>query len=376
MTFSFRSNASCLAAVLAIGISLQPLTAYHHFTIAGTAGPVKWRTLGVNLTVDGTATTPADFLTDAQTAVTTWNGIATAQNVFGTATAAAVDFTGANSGTAWGKLTADGLQEIVYDADGSALAVYGLAAASINGYGPSRRELVGGQPAITDAFLIVTGTRTDFDRPSTMVHELGHIQGLAHSTVGMHNSVSTPSDALDVISVANVPTMHPFGVSGTGRRTPEPDDVASLSELYPEATFATTFGVISGTITRCVTSAAVIGANVRIVNTTNLALQLSRFSSFDGNAAGLYTIRGVPAGSYKVIVEPMGANSFTLNRFGSPPARTDVDFPTEYHSTPATENACTEETPGHSAECRCRRCRQCHGQRHQSRSRDAGVRSG
>ena len=53
------------------------------------------------------------------------------------------------------------------------------------------------------------------------------------------------------MTIANVPTMHPYSVGGgMQRRTLEADDIASLSELYPEATFST-FGTISGTVTRC-----------------------------------------------------------------------------------------------------------------------------
>jgi|GEM_PF-1870868 len=324
-------------------ITAEPAAAYHFFYIqSGTSNLVlKWRALPFNLVVDRD---PASFQGEVQTAVNTWNDVASAQNVLGTLAPSSVDFTGANLGTAWGKLSGDGQQEIVFDADGSALSALGLNPATINGFTPMRKEIAGGQGAITDAFVVVNGVRTDFDRPSTVVHELGHMQGLAHSSVGMHNSDSFPSDALDPIAVNAVPTMHPFSVAGSARRTLEADDVAALSELYPESAFTTSFGSISGTVSRCFGGEAVTGANVRAINTSNPSIQLSRFSGFDGNGQGAFVINGLPPGSYNVVVEPMGANDFSIGRFGPPPSKFEVNFATEYLN-PADEDTCAEEIP-------------------------------
>jgi len=329
-----------------MGIAMpHTASAYQFFQIesGGTFLPVKWRTLPVNFVVDNG---PTDILPEIQTAVDTWNNVATAQNVLGTPTRAAVDFTGANFGTAWGNLTADGQQEVIFDEDGSSFAAVGLDPASVNGYGPSRREVVGGQGAITDAYLLLNGTRADFDRQSTEVHELGHIQGLAHCSVGMFNSASAPSDALDPINIASVPTMHPFS-SGTGsnRRTVEQDDIAGFSELYPEASFSTTFGGIEGTVTRCFTDPPepVLGVNVRAVNTANANIQVTRYSGYDGNTTGRFVISGLPPGSYRLLIEAMGANGFTSGRMAIV-TRVDAEFPTEYYNPPE-EDDCTEEIP-------------------------------
>ena len=341
-----RRSLSIGVAVCAIFFILNPVLAYHHnYILSPVPLVVKWRTLPVNLIVDkSSGAAGTDILPEVQEAVTTWNNVSTAQNVFGSLSSSSADLTGANFGTAWGSLTGDGRQEVILDEDGSAFAAAGVAAEGVNGSALRSTTISGGQGVITDAFLILNGTKSDFDRRSTEVHELGHLQGLSHSSVGMHNSASFESEALDKISVAAVPTMHPFSVAGTARRTLEPDDIASLSELYPEPAFASSLGTIEGTVTRCGSTGAVTGANVRAVNTANTNIQLSRFSGFDGNDTGHFVIKGLPPGTYRLVIEPMGANGFSSGKFGSLPRSMDVDFSTEYHNPPS-EDDCTEELP-------------------------------
>jgi hypothetical protein len=332
----------CTLAALCLLAETNSVMGYHFFYQGGL--PAHWKNVPVKFVVDNT---PSSFLTDGQTATGTWNNVATARDVFGALSQSSADFNKANLHTAWGNMPAggDGQYEIVLDSDGSALSELGLDPAITNGYGPTRKEIIGGEAVIVDAFLIVNGSRSNFDRLSTMTHELGHIQGLAHSSVGMHNSGTPASGALDPVNVNSVPTMHPFSVAGTARRTLEPDDIAALSELYPEASFSTSTGSIEGVIKRCGNDKGVSGANVRAVNTSNSAIQLSRFSGFDGGSDGHFIIRGLPPGSYKLIVEPMGANDFNIAaRFGGPPNKQEMDFETEYYNPPQ-EDDCTEEIP-------------------------------
>jgi hypothetical protein len=341
-----RRYVSLALAVFAIFLFLNTAFAYHHlYILTPTPVVVKWRSLPVNFTVDkSSGAAGTDILAEMQEAATTWNNVSTAQNVFGSLTLTSTDLTGANFGTDWGILSGDGKHEVVLDEDGSAFAELGLDPAGVNGVAFNQQSFTSGQGAITDAFLVINGVRTNFDRRSTEVHEFGHIQGLDHSAVGMHNSASFQSEALDVISVNSVPTMHPSSIAGAARRTLEPDDIASLSELYPESTFSSTLGSIEGTVTRCGGSDAVTGANVRAVNTANTSIQLGRFSGFDGNNTGRFVINGLPPGDYRLVIEPFGANNFTLSGFGPPPATADIDFSSEYHNPPG-EDDCSEEVP-------------------------------
>ena len=123
--------------------------------------------------------------------------------------------------------------------------------------------------------------------------------------------------------------MHPFSIVGNDRRTLEADDRAALSELYPEPTFTTTTGTITGTVTRCGTGDPVLGANVRAINITNPAVQLTRVTGFDGRTDGSYTINGVPPGEYDVVVEPLAGDDVFVDRL-SMFTRVDTDFTQEY----------------------------------------------
>jgi hypothetical protein len=321
------------------------VSAYHFFYIQNGSSYLiaRWTTSSVPVVVDNG---PTDFLASAQTAINTWNNVSTAKDVFGTVTRASGDFTAANFETAWG-IMGDGKVEIVIDEDGSIIKQILKADTGIlNGKAIFLKEVVGAQGVISDGYVVVNFSRSNFDRLSTLIHELGHLQGLAHSSVGMHNSGTFATEALDRINLSSVPTMHPFSVgTSTIRQTLEPDDIAAISELYPEPTFSTSFASIEGTVTECGSTEGITGANVRAVNISNPNIQLTRFTGYDGNESGRFRINGLPPGSYRLLIEPMGANNLTIsNNFGEPPVRQEIKFQTEYYNPP-DEDSCTEELP-------------------------------
>ena len=319
-----------LAAAIAT-LAAPGAFAYEHFAqdVGGTTLPSKWQAANVPIavTVDNDPAAPG-FLAEVTSAKNAWNSVTTAQDVWATPTAGPADFNGANYLTgAWGNLSGDGKQEAIFDADGSALTAVGFAPAAVNGYGARRETIVGGQAVIDDMFLIINGSKHDFDVPSTEVHELGHTLGLAHTAAGF---AAEKDGALSAPLISQVPTMHPFAVPGTDRRTLEADDRASLSELYPAASFATDTGTVSGKITRCGNGDAVLGANVRLINRGDPTVQLSRMTGFDGFTDGGFTIRGVPPGDYDVVVEPLSGDDELVDRLAVVSPRIDTDFAQEY----------------------------------------------
>ncbi len=329
-----------LAAAIAVAaLAVLPADGYQLFSqeVAGVAGvlPERWQSLPVSVTVDNG---PTDVLDEIKAAFATWNGVATAKDPFGTATRATVDFDETNLGTAWGDLTGDGRQEVVVDETGRALTALGFAPAAVNGFGPRHEIVRDGKAVIDDMFLIISGTHSDFDRPATEVHELGHTIGLAHSSVGFS---LFKDGALSPPLTSQVPTMHPFNEGGLERRTLEADDRAALSELYPEASFTTSTGTIAGSVLRCDTGAAVSGANVRAINVNDPSIQLTRVTGFDGTTGGSYEIKGVPPGDYRIVVEPLSGDEEFANRLA---LFTDVetDFTQELFND--TEDDCAKDT--------------------------------
>ncbi|HET8757587.1 MAG TPA: hypothetical protein VFM58_16330, partial [Solirubrobacteraceae bacterium] len=332
--------------VLVIAATLFALAApaagaYSHFgeQVGTQVLTQHWPTslLPINLSVDGG---PTNLVGEIITATSQWNAVTTARAPWGAATLAATDFDKNNLGTAWGDLSGDGRHEVVVDEDGSIITALGLAPASVNGMGITGGALHAGELEINDMYLLINGSRTNFDRQATEVHELGHTLGIAHSSLGF---VTGQDGALAPPTDPQVPTMFPYSISTTDRRTLEADDRAALSELYPAAngSFTTTLGTITGTVTRCGSGDPVLGADVRAIKVDDPAVQLTRITGFDGHTDGSYTINGVPPGEYFVVVEPLGGDDDYLERLPIF-TRVDTDFSQEFLN--ATEGDCAQDT--------------------------------
>lgn len=76
-----------------------------------------------------------------------------------------------------------------------------------------------------------------FDLASIAVQEIGHFSGLGHSALGETELVSTGRRVLGAEAV-----MFPiaFGPGSTTGRTLRPDDIAGLSDVYPDGSFRVT----------------------------------------------------------------------------------------------------------------------------------------
>src|SRR3954452_6113246 len=328
-------------AILLLLLLAAPAAAYEHLSQhAAVSGvqPSHWASLPIALRLDGG---PTDISSEIATAVGTWNGVPTAKDPFGAVTPAGVDFNETNLGTEWGDLSGDGKQEVVVDETGAALTALGFAPDAVNGFGPRHEFVSNGQALIDDMFLIINGSKHDFDRPATEVHELGHTIGIAHSAAGF---AAEKDGALSPPLISQVQTMHPFATPGTDRRTLEADDVAAISDLYPEPSFTSTDGTIKGTVTRCDTGLPVLGVNVRAVNANDPSVQLSRVTGFDGGPEGHYEIHGVPPGDYFVLAEPLAGDDEMLDRLAMN-TTVETDFTQEYFNASKEDDCAKDDDP-------------------------------
>ncbi len=148
------------------------------------------------------------------------------------------------------------------------------------------------------------------------VHEIGHFIGLDHTPLS-----GTPERR---------PTMNPFYFGDGGEAaTLAADDITGIRALYPTTAFAATSGAITGRVAD-IEGTSVFGAHVTALNLdsgdTYSTLSGAETGRLDGSA---YALRGLPAGVYRVGIQPVG-DGLDASNFSEFFAAFDTDFPAEY----------------------------------------------
>jgi hypothetical protein len=202
----------------------------------------------------------------------------------------------------------DGISPIIFDSDGSITdALFGDGASeSVIGFaGSGDSDNDGyfdeGESVMNGKFA--DGSASGFtleEWKSTFVHEFGHFLGLDHTQInGEFENDSTKT--------IYIPTMYPFS---TANDVPlgdlNPDDIAAISTLYPEAGYAASVGAIAGTAART-NGANVRGANVIAISTgaDSLMNRISTVTDYFEQETGAYQIAGLAPGTYVVRIEPI-----------------------------------------------------------------------
>ena len=164
------------------------------------------------------------------------------------------------------------------------------------------------------------GTTGRFDVESIALHELGHLLGLGHSALG---ETEVRAGGRRVLGAEAVMFPIAFSEGSIEGRTLRADDIAGVSDIYPNAEYRSDRGSISGTVTK--NDQGVLGAHVIAFNTRTGTLVAGFTLSQDGR----FVIGGLEQGTYAIRVEPLDDGD--LESFFDSSLNIDANFRVKFH---------------------------------------------
>jgi len=301
-----------LAMVLCL--NAQPAQAYLHltFSVGSTPTALKWdaprvRWFATDRGVPGVSA--SQFQTEIASAFGTWEAVPTASIAF-----QFVGFTGAVP------FEDDGISVFGFDAEPELDRVLGATSFVVD---TQSGEIVESDVFFNSIFTWSTapaGEAGRFDLQSVAAHEIGHFVGLGHSALG--ETEIRPEGGRRVLASGAVMFPISLGRGVTSDRTLQPDDIAGVSDLYPDGDFRDRTGAVAGRVQR--NGTGVIGAHIVAFDPKTRAL-VGGFSLGEG---GAFQIAGLAPGAQVIRVEPL--DDADIDSFFSS-LDVDLDFQVTIH---------------------------------------------
>ena len=300
--------------VLLLLVPAPPAHAYLHltFSIDGESARLRWdaprvRWQALDRGVPGV--TASQFQAAMDAAFDTWEAVQTASIAFEFA-----GFTGAEP------FEDDDRSVLGFQDEPELERVLGATTFIVDAF---TGEIIESDVFFNAAFAWSTTAAGDPDRidlQSVAVHEIGHFIGLGHSALGETEVVS--EGRRRVLATGAVMFPISFGRGNTADRQLQPDDIAGVSDLYPDGEFRARTGAARGRVLRG--GAGVLGAHVVAYNPRTGTL----VGGFALNREGEFQIAGLTPGEHIIRVEPL--DDAEIDSFFSPRG-VDVDFQVTFH---------------------------------------------
>jgi hypothetical protein len=165
-----------------------------------------------------------------------------------------------------------------------------------------------------------------YDVQSIATHELGHFLGFGHS--GLGETEIRPTGGRQVIAKRAIMFPIAFPPGNIEDRTPKPDDLAGLGDIYASTTFNRDYGQATGRVT--LNGRGVFGAHVVAFNSKTGDL----IAGFTLDTQGKFVIGGLKPGLYLLRAEPL--DDADITSFFSGAVTVDLNFvPTYFTRTVA-----------------------------------------
>jgi hypothetical protein len=295
-------------------VAPQPAHAYLHLTLSvgSTQRPLKWdasrvRWFAAERGVAGV--TAAQFQTEVASSFATWEAVPTASIAF-----QYVGFTSASP------FEDDGISVFGFESEPDLDRVLGATSFVVD---TTTGAIVESDVFFNSIFAwstVAAGETGRFDLRSVATHEIGHFVGRGHSALG--ETEIRPEGGRRVFASEAVMFPISLGRGVTKDRQLQPDDIAGVSDLYPDGDFSDTTGAVSGRVT--LNGTGVIGAHVVAFNPRTGAL----IGGFSLGQGGAFQVAGLTPGAHVLRVEPL--DDADVDSFFSPTG-INVDFQVTFH---------------------------------------------